>query len=36
MFLMGAVYACLHFTWYKLITTVNLSIATAIMVPTRS
>ncbi len=34
MFLMGAVYACLHFTWYKLITTVNLSIATAIMVPT--
>lgn len=34
MFLMGAVYACLHFTWYKLITTVDLSIATAIMVPT--
>jgi drug/metabolite transporter (DMT)-like permease len=32
MFLMGAVYALLHFTWYKLITTVNLSIATAIMV----
>ncbi len=34
MFLMGAVYALLHFSWYKLITTVNLSIATAIMVPT--
>ncbi|OLS12508.1 MAG: hypothetical protein RBG13Loki_3870 [Promethearchaeota archaeon CR_4] len=32
MFLMGAVYACLHFSWYKLITTVDLSIATAIMV----
>ena len=34
MFFMGAVYACLHYTWYKLITTVNLSIATAIMIPT--
>jgi len=32
MFLMGAVYACLHFSWYKLITTVNLSTATAIMI----
>lgn len=34
MFLMGAVYALLHFSWYKLITTTSLSIATAIMVPT--
>jgi drug/metabolite transporter (DMT)-like permease len=33
MFLMGFVYACLHYTWYKLITEVNLSTATIIMTP---